>query len=125
MLDWMKIRLKSEDMEQILQHSVEDPSDVSIKDIKRVFVLINQKQELVPMFKFFAGIEQHEKINKRKMPLESFKKFLKEIQKEEFNEELCSEFFSQIRADNIFRFSNYSFFHFVIKRKEIANFNFI
>ena len=105
MLDWMKIRLKSEEMEKILQFSVDDPSDVSIKDIKRVFVLINQKQELIPLFKFYAGIEQQEKIKKRKMSLESFQKFLKDVQKEEFNEDLCMSFFSQIRADNIFNFS--------------------
>ena len=105
MLDWMKIRLKSEQMEKILQFSVDDPSDVSIKDIKRVFVLINQKQELIPLFKFYAGIEQQEKIKKRKMSLESFQKFLKDVQKEEFNEDLCMSFFSQIRADNIFNFS--------------------
>jgi hypothetical protein len=106
MLDWMKIRLKSDEMEKILQFSVDDPSDVSIKDIKRVFVLINQKQELVPMFKFYAGIEQQDKIQKKKMSIEGFKTFLKDIQKEEFNEELCTNFFSQIRADNIFKFSN-------------------
>jgi hypothetical protein len=106
MLDWMKIRLKSEEMEQILSHAVDDPSDVDIKDIKRVFVLMNQKQELAPIFKYFANIPQTEKINKQKMSLDGFKTFLKSIQKEEFDETLCINFFSQIRADNIFKFSN-------------------
>ena len=110
MLDWMKIRLKSDELEEILQYSVDDPSDVSIKDIKRVFVLINQKQELIPLFKFYAGIEQHDKIKKKKMPMESFKKFLKDVQKEDFDEELCTNFFSQIRADNIFKLSSVLFF---------------
>lgn len=106
MLDWLKIRLKSQEMEEILQFSVDDPSDVSIKDIKRVFVLINQKQELIPIFKFYAGIEQQEKIKKKKMPLESFIRFLEDVQKEAFDEELCTDFFSQLRADNIFCFSS-------------------
>lgn len=107
MLDWLKIRLKSQEMEEILQFSVDDPSDVSIKDIKRVFVLINQKQELAPIFKFYAGIEQNEKIKKKKMPMESFIKFLEDIQKETFNEELCTDFFSMLRADNIFNYSKH------------------
>ena len=101
----MKIRLKSDEMEDVLRFSVEDPSEVSIKDIKRVFVLMNQKQELAPMFKFFANIPQHDKIGKQKMSLEGFQSFLEKVQKEDFDEELCVNFFSQIRADNIFKFS--------------------
>lgn len=123
MLDWLKIRLKSEEMEEILEYSVENASDVSIKDIKKVFVLINQKQELVPIFKFYAGIPQNEKIKKNKMSIEAFKTFLKDVQKEEFDEELCLNFFSQIRADNIFKFSKQK--SSLTQRKKTPNCHFI
>ena len=89
-----------------MHHSIEDINDVISKDIKRVFKIINQKQELIPIFKYYAGIAQEELIEKKRMPLDSFRQFLEEVQKERYNKRICSEFFSQIQADNIFKFGN-------------------
>ena len=67
-------------------------------------MIVNQKQELVPIFKFYAGIPQEKKIGRHKMSIEGFKKFLNQIQNEEYDKEASSKFFSQAKADNIFKF---------------------
>lgn len=104
LLEWLKISFKENELENLFDYTIEEISNITIKDIKRVFMVINQKQELISFFKFYAGIQQDQKIGKKKMSIEGFKKFLEQIQNEEYNPEICSQFFSQIKADNIFKF---------------------
>ena len=102
--------MQEKDLSEIINYAVEPKAkkiynnkNIDTRDIKRIFSIINQKKELAPFFKYYAGINQYELIGKRKMPLQGFIGFLKEVQNQEYDEQVCSQFFSEVKANNIFK----------------------
>ena len=101
----MSIRVQ--ELRQIVEIIFENEKEhIKSQKLKKFFMLIFQKIELAPFFKYYAGIPQDKKILDKKMTLEGFRSFLTDIQKETYNSGIYAQFFSQISAHNLFNMGN-------------------
>lgn len=99
--------IRGQELRQIVDIIFENEKEhIKSQKLKKFFVLLFQKIELAPFFKYYAGIPQDKKILDKKMTLEGFRSFLTEIQKETYNSGVYAQFFSQISAHNLFNMGN-------------------
>ena len=99
----LRINLENDDQKRLIRKSVLDMDEIKTFDFRRIFKVLLLKEELADYFKEILGLEEEDKIGKKKASLGDLKEWLEKKQHQDYTILELKTFFTQINMSNPFK----------------------